>query len=75
MLLVHTPLAIVHLNTYVVPAAPLKVVVGLVFSTKLPPAPLTMLQEPVPVAGVFAANVALVPQMFWSAPAADTVGV
>jgi hypothetical protein len=48
--------------------------VGLVGVVIVPPAPLTMLQEPVPTVGVFAAKVAEVPQMVWSGPAFEVVG-
>ena len=40
-----------------VPSVPVKVAVGLVFSEKLPPAPLMMVQVPVPLVGVLAAKV------------------
>ena len=46
------------------PAAPVKVEVGLVGVVIVPPAPLMMLQEPVPTVGVLAAKVVEVPQMF-----------
>ena len=47
------------------------------FSEKLPPAPLMMVQVPVPLAGVLAAKVVLVtPQrLVWSAPAFAVVGL
>ena len=52
--------------------------VGLVASTKLPPAPLIILHAPVPTPGALAARVTEVnPQvaaLVWSGPAADTVG-
>ena len=38
----------------------MKVAAGVVFNEKLPPAPLMMVQVPVPLVGVFAANVVLV---------------
>ena len=48
-----------------VPSVPVKVAAGLVFSEKLPPAPLTMVQVPVPLAGVLAAKVVdVTPQRF-----------
>ena len=40
-------LVIVHLNTYVTPGVPVKLVVGFVALKKLPPVPLTILQTPV----------------------------
>ena len=40
----------------------------------LPPAPLMMLHEPVPVAGVFPDKVVEVPQIVWSVPAFEVVG-
>ena len=58
-----------------VPAVPVKADVGLVGVVIVPPAPDTMLQEPVPMVGVLAARVVEVPQMFWSGPAAAVVGV
>ena len=56
---------------------PVKVAVGLVFKLNEPPAPLMMVQVPVPLAGVLAAKVVLVtPQRFvWSAPAFAVVGL
>ena len=58
-----------------VPAAPEKAEVGLEGVVIVPPAPETMLQEPVPTEGVFPAKVVEVPQMFWSGPAFATVGL
>ena len=43
-----------------VPSVPVKVAAGFVFSEKLPPAPLIMVQVPVPLVGVLAARVVLV---------------
>ena len=54
-------LEIVHLNTYVLPAVPVNVAVGLVDDEKLPPVPETTVQAPVfGAVGVFAAKVAVV---------------
>ena len=36
--------------------------------------PAVTVQVPVPITGVFAANVAVAEQMVWSIPASDTVG-
>ena len=57
------------------PAVPVKADAGLEGVVTVPPAPETMLQEPVPTAGVLAAKVADVPQMFWSGPALAAEGV
>ena len=53
----HGALAIVHLKTYVVPKVPVKVAVGSVFKLNDPPAPLMILQVPVPTAGALPAKV------------------
>ena len=60
-----------------VPKVPVKVAAGLVFRLNEPPAPLIIVQLPVPIAGVFAASVAVViPQrLVWSGPAAAVVGL
>ena len=60
-----------------VPNVPVNVAAGLVLSEKLPPAPLIIVQVPVPIAGVLAASVAVVtPQrLVWSGPAAAVVGL
>jgi hypothetical protein len=57
---VHGALLIVHRNTYAVPAVPVNVLVGLAGVATVPPKPLTILQDPVPTAGVFAARVVVV---------------
>ncbi len=57
---VHGELLIVHLSVYVVPAVPLKVLVGLDGVVILPPVPDTILHAPVPIVGVLPANVVLV---------------
>ena len=62
MLALQTPLLIVHLSTYVLPATPVNGEVGLLGVTIVPPAPEKILHDPVPIAGVFAPSVALVPQ-------------
>jgi len=49
---------IVHLKTYVTPAVPLSVEVGLVGVVIVPPVPLTMVHNPVPTLGVLPARVA-----------------
>ncbi len=60
------------------PAVPLKVVAGDVAFAKDPPAPLTMVQSPVPITGVLAARVTVVrPQVaapVWLGPATEAVG-
>jgi hypothetical protein len=72
-------LLMVQRNTYVVPAVPINVLVGLDGSVMDPPDPLTMLHEPVPAVGVLPASVVLVtPHMadpVWSVPAFATVGL
>lgn len=68
-------LAIVQRNVYVVPAVPANAEVGLLGVVTVPPAPEMMLQDPVPIVGVFAAKVTELPQTFWSSPALATVGV
>src|SRR5947207_2036002 len=50
-------LTTVHLNTYVVPAAPLKADDAFPVFPIIPPAPLTILQVPVPKDGTAAARV------------------
>jgi hypothetical protein len=57
---VHGELDIVQRNTYVVPAVPEKVDVALALLPKLPPAPFTILQLPVPILGALPASVVVV---------------
>ena len=57
---VHGALVIVHLRTYAVPAVPVNVLTGLVGVVTVPPAPLIILHDPVPTAGILAASVAVV---------------
>ena len=75
---VQTPLVIVQLSVYAVPAAPVKAEVGLAGVVTVPPLPLKMLHKPVPTDGVFPERVVDVsPHMaipVWSAPAAEAVG-
>ena len=60
--------AIVHLNVYVLPAAPVNVEVALDAVVIVPPNPDTMLQAPEPTAGMLPASVTVViPQV--AAPA------
>ena len=69
----------VQRSTYVVPAVPLNALVGLDGVVIDPPDPLTMLHDPVPIAGALPASVVLVsPHMadpVWSAPAFAAVGL
>ena len=57
---VHGALVIVHLNTYAVPATPVKVLVGLVGVVTVPPTPEVIVQAPVPTAGALAARVVVI---------------
>jgi hypothetical protein len=50
-------LLMVHLNTYAVPAVPVKVLTGLDGVVIVPPVPPIILHDPVPATGVLAANV------------------
>jgi hypothetical protein len=72
-------LLIVQRNMYVVPAVPVKVLVGLAGVAIFPPVPETMLHEPVPIEGVLPASVVLViPHIVeptWSGPALAGVGL
>jgi hypothetical protein len=49
-------LLIVQRKTYVVPAVPVKLLVGLDGDVIIPPVPETTLHNPVPIDGVFPAN-------------------
>jgi hypothetical protein len=53
-------LVIVHLRTYVVPAVPVKVLVGLESAVIVPPVPDTIDHAPVPTTGLLAARVTVV---------------
>ena len=57
---VHGGLTIVHLSTYVLPATPVNVLVGLLAAVTFPPVPLTILQLPVPITGTLAVSVVIV---------------
>ena len=57
---VHGELLMVQLSVYVFPAIPVKVEVGLVGVVIVPPVPDTIVQSPVPIAGVFPARVTTV---------------
>jgi hypothetical protein len=69
---------IVHCKEYAVHSVPVKVVVGLDASSKLPPVPLMIVHAPVPcsASGVLAARVAVkVPSVsVWLLPAIAIVG-
>jgi hypothetical protein len=56
----HGTLVIVQRNVYVVPAVPVKVLVGLVGEAIVPPVPDTILHKPDPTTGVLAASVTVV---------------
>jgi hypothetical protein len=62
-------------KVYTVPAAPVKAEVGLDGVVTVPPAPETMLHDPVPTVAALAAKVTLPPQTVWSGPAFATVGL
>lgn len=72
----HTPLEIIHCKTVVPTVKPVTVVVG-EFIDVTTPLPDTILHVPIPVTGVFAANVVLpvLTQIVWDAPAFETVGI
>ena len=57
------------------PELPEKLELGLAGEVTEPPVPETMLHEPVPTEGLFAARVVLVAQSVWSGPALDAVGL
>ena len=57
---VHGAFEIVQRKVYVVPAIPLKLVVGLVASANVPPVPLSTVHNPVPIDGALPASVTLV---------------
>ena len=75
---VHGLLLIVHLKVYVVLAVPVNVDVLLEGVVTVPPAPLIILHEPVPIVGELAASVTdvnpQVAELVWSAPALEAVG-
>ena len=68
----HVPLEMVHLRVAEL-LVTVTVDVGLVAELILA-VPETTLQTPEPMVAVFAANVAVVPQIVWSDPALATVG-
>ena len=57
------------------PCVPENADVALVGVVTVPPTPETMVHNPVPVVGVFAAKVVVDPQRFWSGPALAMVGL
>jgi hypothetical protein len=67
-------LEVVQRKTYKTPVDPEKPEVGLEGVAIVPPAPLTMLQAPVPEEGALAAKVVEVAQSTWSGPAFAAVG-
>jgi hypothetical protein len=70
---VHGWLLIVHWNTFAPVPNPVNPDVG-EDGAVMVPEPLISVHKPVPEAGVFPANVAVVPQIVWLLPAIDAVG-
>lgn len=70
---VHGVLAMLQRNTMFPILNPVKVDVGLLVDV-IVPVPETIVQVPVPITAVFAANVVDVPQMVWFDPASATLG-
>ena len=68
-------LEIVQRRVYTVPWMPVKPDEGFAVDVTVPPAPETMLQEPVPTEGLLAAKVVLVAQSVWSGPAFEAEGL
>ena len=69
----HTPLPIVHCNTFVPTPTALNEVFGALILPMVA-IPDTTLQVPVPTAGLFAFKVAFVAHTLWVTPALDAVG-
>jgi hypothetical protein len=72
-LLVQPLLLMVQVNTYVPGVSDVMVVVGDVGLVMMAKGPLTWLQVPMPMAGVLAAMVMLLPQRVWAGPALEGV--
>ena len=66
---------IVHRRVYTFPWTPEKPDVRLEGEVTVPPAPETMLHEPVPMEGLLAAITVLLAQSVWSGPALEAVGL